>query len=78
MLGAVIGDIVGSRFEWDNHRSKNFEFFHDECFFTDDTIMSLAVAKAILECNGSYADLPLEYVPKAHKQHSISALQNQV
>jgi type I restriction enzyme M protein len=58
MLGAVIGDIVGSRFEWDNHRSKNFEFFHDECFFTDDTIMSLAVAKAILECNGSYADLP--------------------
>ena len=58
MLGAVIGDIVGSRFEWDNHRSKNFEFFHDKCFFTDDTIMSLAVAKAILECNGSYADLP--------------------
>lgn len=57
MLGAVIGDIVGSRFEWDNHRSKDFEFFHDECFFTDDTIMSLAAAKAILECNGDYADL---------------------
>ncbi len=26
MIGAIIGDIVGSRFEWDNHRSKDFDF----------------------------------------------------
>jgi ADP-ribosylglycohydrolase len=49
MLGAIIGDIVGSRFEFNNHRSKNFDFFADDCFITDDTIMTLAVAKAIME-----------------------------
>ena len=27
MLGAIIGDIVGSRFEWDNYKAKDFEFF---------------------------------------------------
>jgi len=49
MLGAIIGDIVGSRFEFNNHRSKEFEFFTSDCFVTDDSIMTLAVAKAILE-----------------------------
>lgn len=57
MLGAIIGDIVGSRFEWNNHRSKDFEFFHPKCFFTDDSIMSLAIAKALLECNNDYSNL---------------------
>ncbi len=49
MLGAIIGDIVGSRFELDNHKSKDFELFTSECFPTDDSVMSLAVAKALLE-----------------------------
>lgn len=49
MIGAIIGDIVGSRFEFNNHRSKDFELFTEECFVTDDSIMTLAVAKAIME-----------------------------
>ncbi len=49
MLGAIIGDIVGSRFEFDNYRSTEFEFFHNQCTFTDDTVMTVAVAEAILE-----------------------------
>jgi len=49
MLGAIIGDIVGSRFEFHNHKSKEFEFFTDSCTATDDSIMTLAVAKAIME-----------------------------
>jgi ADP-ribosyl-[dinitrogen reductase] hydrolase len=49
MIGAIIGDIVGSRFEFNNHRSKEFELFTDECEVTDDTIMTIAVAKAIIE-----------------------------
>ncbi len=49
MLGAIIGDIVGSRFEFNNHRSKDFLLFSDECFVTDDSIMTLAVAKAIMD-----------------------------
>ena len=49
MIGAIIGDIVGSRFEFNNHRSKDFELFTDCCEATDDSIMTLAVAKAIME-----------------------------
>ena len=49
LIGAIIGDIVGSRFEFNNHRSKEFELFTDECNVTDDSIMTLAVAKAIME-----------------------------
>jgi hypothetical protein len=49
MLGAIVGDIIGSRFEFNNHRNKDFELFSDDCFATDDSIMSIAVAKAIME-----------------------------
>ncbi len=49
MLGAIIGDIVGSRFEFNNHRSKEFDLFTEDRFATDDSIMTLAVAKAIME-----------------------------
>lgn len=48
MIGAIIGDIVGSRFEFNNHRSTEFEFFHPNCDFTDDTVMTVAVADAIM------------------------------
>ena len=56
MLGAIIGDIVGSRFEWNNHRSKEFDFLTYKCFPTDDSIMSLALAQAILECKPDSSD----------------------
>jgi type I restriction enzyme M protein len=49
MLGAIIGDIVGSRFEWDNYKKKDFKFFGDGCKFTDDTVMSLAICDAYLK-----------------------------
>lgn len=52
MLGAIIGDIVGSRFEWNNHKSKDFQFFSTECFFTDDSVMTLAVGQALLNNKG--------------------------
>ena len=57
MLGAIIGDIVGSRFEWNNIKSKEFEFFNYKCEFTDDSVMSLAIAKAILDSKEDYNDL---------------------
>ncbi|MBK5200559.1 MAG: ADP-ribosylglycohydrolase family protein [Spirochaetaceae bacterium] len=49
MLGAIIGDIVGSRFEWDNYKKKDFDFFNKDCFFTDDSVMSLAICDAYLK-----------------------------
>ena len=48
MLGAIVGDIVGSVYEWDNIKTKDFPLFRDDCFFTDDTVMTCAVAEAIM------------------------------
>lgn len=48
MLGAIIGDIVGSRFEFNPTNDYNFELFTDECGFTDDSICTFAIADAIL------------------------------
>lgn len=48
MLGAIIGDIAGSVYEFNNHRAKDFEpFFHSRCFFTDDTVCTVAVAESL-------------------------------
>lgn len=57
MLGAIIGDIVGSRFEFNNYRHKDFDFFTDQCVLTDDSIMTLAVAKAIFMSQPDYRNL---------------------
>lgn len=57
MIGAIIGDIAGSRFEFDNYRAKDFEIFTRESFITDDSIMTLAVAEALLESGRDYSVL---------------------
>ena len=48
MIGAAIGDIVGSRFEWERIKTKEFDFFHPLCKFTDDTVCTSAVADILL------------------------------
>ena len=48
MLGAIIGDIVGSIYEFDNIKTKDFNLFTNEMFFTDDTVMTIAIADAIM------------------------------
>ena len=48
MYGAVIGDTVGSRYEFGNLRSTRFEFFGPGCHFTDDTVCTAAVADILL------------------------------
>ncbi len=57
MLGAIIGDIVGSRFEWHNIKTKEFDFLTYKCFPTDDSVMTLALAQAILVSKPDYSDL---------------------
>lgn len=57
MMGAIIGDIAGSRFEHNNLRSKVFQLFHKDCFCTDDTIMSLAICDALLRAAPDYDNL---------------------
>lgn len=48
MLGAIIGDIVGSIYEWNRIKTKDFPFFTDDCFFTDDSVCTVAVADILL------------------------------
>lgn len=49
MWGAIFGDIVGSKFEWNNHRSKDFVLLGENNFFTDDSIMTIAIAQSLAE-----------------------------
>lgn len=59
VMGAIVGDIAGSRFEWRNCKSKHFPLMQNRdeashpCCFTDDTVMTVAVADAILNWKGS-------------------------
>lgn len=67
MIGAIIGDIAGSRFEWHNNKSKDFELFHKSCRFTDDSVMSLAICDALLNANDNNSDLSDETVRSMQK-----------
>lgn len=49
MIGAIIGDIVGSRFKYKNCLSKDFELFTPECEFTGNLVMMLAATKALTD-----------------------------
>jgi ADP-ribosylglycohydrolase len=52
MLGAVLGDIIGSRFEFNDElkkqKTEKFQLFTKDCYFTDDTVMTIATADALL------------------------------
>lgn len=48
MIGAIIGDVVGSVYEWHNIKTKNFKLITNESHFTDDTVLTCAVAQALM------------------------------
>ncbi|MCD4689404.1 MAG: ADP-ribosylglycohydrolase family protein [Desulfuromonadaceae bacterium] len=60
MLGAIAGDIIGSRFERNNHKSKSFELFTGDSCFTDDSVLSVALADSLLR-GSSFARKLKEY-----------------
>ncbi|NES70882.1 MAG: ADP-ribosylglycohydrolase family protein, partial [Okeania sp. SIO2D1] len=60
MLGAIAGDIIGSVYEHHNIKIKNFPLFSSKSKFTDDTVMTVAVADSILN-NREYIDTVKEY-----------------
>src|SRR5262245_6138165 len=53
MLGAIAGDVIGSFYEHHPTKSTDFQLFHERCRFTDDSVMTFAVAHAILD-KGDY------------------------
>lgn len=48
MIGAIAGDIIGSVYEWDNIKTKDFDLFTSGSFFTDDTVLTVALADSIM------------------------------
>lgn len=59
MLGAMIGDIIGSVYEWNNIKTKEFELFKSKCFFTDDSVMTCANALAAMKYKALQERTPL-------------------
>jgi ADP-ribosyl-[dinitrogen reductase] hydrolase len=64
MIGAIVGDIVGSRFEFNNHRSKKFTLFSRRDFYTDDTVCTVATMDWLLN-GGSYRNILQRYCQEA-------------
>jgi ADP-ribosylglycohydrolase len=60
MIGAIAGDIIGSVYEWKNIKTKSFPLFDPDCFFTDDTVLTVALADSILT-GTNYASLMKAY-----------------
>ena len=72
MLGAIIGDIVGSKYEFNNIKSKDFVFFQPDMFFTDDTVMTVAIYDALSSCKINYSylsDLAIEKMQEYGKRY---------
>lgn len=59
MIGAIAGDIIGSVHEYGRTKTKDFPLFEQDCTFTDDSVLTVAVARAILT-DGDYMKACLE------------------
>ena len=60
MIGALTGDIVGSIYEWNNIKTTVFPLFQDHCHFTDDSVLTVALAESIMT-GERYADAMKRY-----------------
>ena len=75
MLGSICGDIIGSVFEWHNVKREDFDLFSRESRFTDDTVMTVAVADKLLSCEnkhsfGSNANAAKDYAARYRQYYS--------
>jgi ADP-ribosylglycohydrolase len=57
LLGAIIGDIAGSIYAFDNIKTKDFHFLSKGCTFTDDSVLTIAVGMALLHDDNDYITL---------------------
>ena len=67
MLGAIVGDIIGSVYEWNNIKTKDFPLFSPKCTFTDDTVMTLAIAEGLM--NGGSAAAFIQAMKKYGRKY---------
>ncbi len=72
MLGAMIGDIVGSVYEWHNIKTTEFPLFKADCFFTDDSVLTAATAQALTtgdDYTSVYQDFGRRYPGRGYGGH---------
>ncbi len=75
MLGAIAGDIIGSVYEFVNIKTTEFTLFHEHCRFTDDTVLTVALADSLLH-GTPCVDLPKQY-DRRYPQASYGASSHQ-
>lgn len=76
MLGAIIGDIVGSIYEFDNIKTKEFEFFQENMELTDDSVMTLAVAKALMDTLETGNETGFKNLSREISEEKLKLIQN--
>ena len=78
MYGAILGDIIGSPYEFDyrNIKTKEFPLFSEESEFTDDTVMTIAVADAFLSVMDEKGHLPGEEFDESIKATLVDKMKS--
>ena len=69
MLGAIVGDIIGSHYEYINDRNYDFELLTEGSFFTDDTVMTLAVAQWLMRSDSLSTDDLIKYMAEFGRKY---------
>lgn len=69
MLGAIVGDIVGSIYEWHNIKTTDFPLFSTRSHFTDDTVLTLAVAKWLMEDSSHQPEEQVRYMQELGRKY---------
>lgn len=62
LLNTIAGDIIGSKYEFSNIHSKEFELFQDDMHYTDDTVLTIATIDALLEINKRYTEESYDFI----------------
>ena len=64
MIGAIFGDIAGSKYEFKNIRTKDFNLLDNNCYFTDDSVCTIAFMDWILHAKDKSEETAIEYLHK--------------
>ena len=71
MIGAIIGDLIGSVYEYRGLKTKDFPLFCVESDITDDSILTFAVFEALEKCSGDYDDLSRKVITEFARYYAI-------